>query len=188
MSDERRDDRATWVRYQVLAAGCLLALLTYIQRLGFSRALPNIKHDLGLNDEHSGYLAAAFLIAYGGFQVFGGLLGDRFGARHILTVLVLGWSFLTGAAALTVHLPAVLALQFGFLIVLRFLFGMLQAGGFPAWARVMADWMPVKERGFGQGLVWTFSRLGGAVSPFIFLWLLLLFGPRTPPLWVMAGP
>src|SRR2546422_9492742 len=76
----RPTEPATWVRYQVLAAGCLLALLTYIQRLGFSSALPNIKQSLGLNDEHSGYLTAAFLIAYGGFQVIGGLLGDRLGA------------------------------------------------------------------------------------------------------------
>src|SRR5437660_382361 len=122
--------RPTWVRYQVLAAGCLLAVLTYIQRLGFSRALPEIKRDIGLNDEHIGYLTAAFLIAYGGFQVFGGLAGDRLGARHLLTILVLGWSLLTGAVALTTSLPAVLALQFGFLLVVRFLFGMLQAGGF----------------------------------------------------------
>jgi sugar phosphate permease len=175
------------VRYQVLAAGCLLALLTYIQRLGFSTALPEIKENLGLNNEHTGYLAAAFLIAYGGFQVFGGLLGDRFGARHLLTILVLGWSLLTGAVAVTVHLPAVLTLQFAFLLVLRFLFGMFQAGGFPAWARVIADWMPVQERGLAQGIVWTFSRLGGAVSPFVFLWLLVLFGTWTTPFWVVGG-
>ncbi len=125
--------RPTWVRYQVLAAGCLLAVLTYIQRIGFASALPDIKERLGLNDEHTGYITAAFLIAYGGFQVCGGLLGDRFGARYLLTFLVLGWSLLTGAVALTVYLPAVVAVQFAVLFGLRFLFGMFQAGGFPAW-------------------------------------------------------
>jgi MFS transporter, ACS family, glucarate transporter len=180
-------EKPTWVRYQVLAAGCLLALLTYVQRLGFARALPDIKRDIGLNDDHIGDLTAAFLIAYGGFQVFGGLAGDRLGARHLLTLLVLGWSLLTGAVALTMSLPDLLALQFGFLLVLRFLFGMLQAGGFPTWARVLADWMPLKERGFAQGLVWTFTRLGGAASPFIFTSLLVLFGTWTTPFWVIAA-
>jgi sugar phosphate permease len=47
----------------------------------------------------------------------------------------------------------------------------LQAGGFPNWARVVADWMPVQERGLAQGTVWTFSRLGGALAPALFLWL-----------------
>jgi ACS family glucarate transporter-like MFS transporter len=179
--------RPSRVRYQVLAAGCLLALLTYVQRLGFSSALPEIKENLRLNDEHSGYLSAAFLIAYGGFQMVGGFLGDRFGARHVLTILVLGWSALTGAVALTVLFPAVAALQFGILLVRRFLFGTLQAGGFPAWARVIADWMPVRERGMAQGIVWGFSRLGGAMSPFIFLWLFQFFGTWTTPFWILAA-
>jgi sugar phosphate permease len=174
------------VRYQVLAAGCILALLTYVARLGFVRAVPEIKSSLGLDDQMMGYVAAAFLVAYGGFQMPGGWLGDRFGARHVLTLQVLSWSLLTGAVALTVQLPHHIGLQMAFLLGSRFLFGMLQAGGFPTWARVIADWMPVSERGLAQGMVWTFSRLGGAVSPFAFLWLLQLFGTWTTPFWVLA--
>ena len=68
--------------------------------------------------------------------------------------------------ALTVELPAGGWVVFWSLLVLRLLFGMFQAGGFLAWARVIADWMPVPERGLAQGVVWTFSRMGGAVSPF----------------------
>jgi MFS transporter, ACS family, glucarate transporter len=180
-------DQPSWVRFQVLGAGCALAVLTYIQRLGFASALPEIKQSLGFDDEHTGNLSAAFLFAYGGFQVFGGMLGDRFGARHVLTILVFGWSLLTGAVALTVLLPAVVAVQFAFLFALRLLFGLFQSGGFPAWARVLADWMPVKERGFAQGTVWTFSRLGGAVSPFIFWGLMSAFDTWTTPFWLLAG-
>ena len=39
------------------------------------------------------------------FQVPGGLLGDRLGGRRVLTILVLGWSLLTGAVALAALLP-----------------------------------------------------------------------------------
>ena len=42
----------------------------------------------------------AFQLAYGIFQVPGGLLGDRLGGRRVLTLLVLGWSLLIGAVAL----------------------------------------------------------------------------------------
>src|SRR5438105_1287756 len=80
------------LRYQVLAVACSLALLTYLHRLGFVVAAPEIKKDLGLDDEDMGYLMSAFLIAYASFQVPGGLLGDKFGGRNVLTVLVLGWS------------------------------------------------------------------------------------------------
>jgi sugar phosphate permease len=179
--------KPTNVRYVVLGAACLLAVLTYIQRLGFVNGLPEIKQDLGLNDTQTSDLAAAFLVAYGLFQVPGGLLGDRLGGRHLLTLLVLGWSVLTGLVALTATLPASWS-PFVLLLGLRFLFGLFQAGGFPALARVLADWMPVQQRGFAQGLVWTFSRLGGFLAPFLFLWLLGGFGSRwAPAFWALGG-
>src|SRR5689334_5927626 len=88
--------RPTRVRYQVLAAGCALAVLTYVQRQGFVAGMPYIKKDLGLNDDQIGDLAALWLVAYGLFQVPGGFLGDWIGGRHLLTLLVLGWSLLLG--------------------------------------------------------------------------------------------
>src|SRR5215831_8609855 len=157
--------RPTRVRYQVLVAGCVLAVITYVQRIGFAVGNSAIKADLGLNDAQMGDMAAAFLLAYGLCQVPGGLLGDRFGARNLLTLLVLTWSLLTGAVALASLLPAVVALRFVYLLANRFLFGLVQAGGFPVLTRVLADWMPTPERGFAQGSVWTCSRLGAALIP-----------------------
>src|SRR5438132_13728489 len=101
-----RTPAPTTVRYQVLAVVCSLAVLTYIQRQGFVAGSPYIKKDLGLDDEQMGYLASVWLVAYGASQVPGGLLGDRLGARHLLTILVVAWSLLAGAVALTVALPA----------------------------------------------------------------------------------
>src|SRR5215475_6790306 len=97
--------KPTRVRYLVLAVACTLAVLTYVQRQGFVAGTPYIKKDLGLDDEQMGYLASVWLVAYGLFQVPGGLLGDRLGARHVLTILVLGWSLTAGAVALTAALP-----------------------------------------------------------------------------------
>jgi sugar phosphate permease len=173
------------VRYLVLAAACSLAVLTYVQRQGFVAGTPYIKNDLGLDDQQMGYLASVWLIAYGVFQVPGGLLGDRLGARHLLTLLVLGWSLLVGVVALTAALPPGGWLVFACLVVLRFLFGAFQAGGFPGLARVVADWMPSRQRGSAQGTIWTFSRLGGALAPLLVVWLITqVFG--QPATW--QGP
>jgi ACS family glucarate transporter-like MFS transporter len=178
---------ASKVRYQVLAVACTLALLTYVHRLGFVVGNNDIKDGLGLTKSQMGNLASAFLVAYALFQVPGGLLGDRWGGRHSLAILVLGWSLLTGAVALAAALPADPALAFLFLLGVRFLFGMFQAGGFPTLARVLADWMPIKMRASAQGMTWTFSRLGGAFVPFLFLWLFDYFGTWTTPFWIMGG-
>src|SRR3954465_2067595 len=130
------------VRYLVLAVASSLAVLTYVQRQGFVAGTPYIKADLGLDDQQMGYLASVWLIAYGIFQVPGGLLGDRLGARHLLTILVLGWSLLVGTVAFASLLPTGPFAVFPYLFVVRFLFGAFQGGGFPALARVVADWMP----------------------------------------------
>jgi sugar phosphate permease len=165
-------DRPSRVRYIVLGFACALAVVTYIHRLGFSVGAAEIKTSLGFNDEQIGYLMSAFLIAYGIFQMPLGVLGDRLGARHLLTILVLGWSVLTAAVALAVFLPSDGVLPFVFLLLLRFLFGALQAGGFPILGRITADWMPVTERGFAQGAIWMLSRWGGALIPFLIMALL----------------
>jgi MFS family permease len=175
--------KPTRIRYRVLAVGCILAVVTYIHRVGFSRALP----ELHLNNEQSSWLMAVFLLAYGGFEMPCGLLGDRFGPRHVLTILVLGWSLMTGCVALVVLLPGGGTAAFAFLIALRFLFGMFQAGAFPLLSRMMTDWMPMRERASAQGFIWMASRIGGMVAPLLFGALLALFGSWQTPLWVLAG-
>src|SRR5262249_17228655 len=147
----------TNVRYAVLSAACSLAVLTYVQRQGVVATTPYIKEDLGFNNELMGYLAAAWLVAYGAFPVPGRLLGDRLGARLMLTVLVFGWSLAVGAVGLIAGLPPGGWVPFACLVALRFVFAALQSGGFPGLARVVADWMPPAQRGFAQGTIWTFS-------------------------------
>jgi sugar phosphate permease len=178
----------TRVRYLVLAAGCGLAFLAYLHRQGFVRGAPEIQKALELNPAHMGILQSSFLIGYGLFQVPCGLMGDRLGARHVLSALVLGWSILTALTALAASIPPGEGGAFMFLVAARFLFGGFQAGFFPVWARVMTDWIPVSERGTAQGLVWMFSRVGGAFGPWLFFWLYQRAGERwTVPFWILGG-
>jgi MFS family permease len=174
---------ATRVRYQVLALACTLGVIVYVHRVGFAVALPKI----GLDADANGWIAAAFLLAYGGFEVPCGLLGDRLGVRHLLTVLVLGWSLLTGCAALVAFLPDVWALPVVFLVANRLLFGACQAGAFPSLSRMLTDWMPLRRRATAQGLMWMSTRLGAAAVPLIFGWLSLALGNWHSPLWILAA-
>src|SRR5216683_790326 len=177
--------RPTRVRYQVLAVACSVAVVTYIHRVGFTTASTEIKSDLGLSTPELGYLMSAFLLAYGAFEVPGGLLADRFGVRNLLTILVLGWSFMTGIITIATIFPTVAA-AFFVLLVLRFLFGMFQAGGFPSLSRMMTDWMTRQERASAQGLIWMSSRVGGALAPLLLGALFSLFDWKSA-LWIVTG-
>jgi sugar phosphate permease len=171
-----------------------MALLAYLPRLGFGVLGPEIKQDFGLNDQDMGYLMSAFLISYGACQIPAGLAGDRLGARLLLPLFVLGWSLAAAAISLVPTgapdewLPLAPLLEpLTVLLVLRVLFGIFQSGAFPVFARVVADWMPLGERASAQGTLWTSSRLGGALIPFLFVWLLALCGGWRLPYGILAG-
>jgi sugar phosphate permease len=144
-----------------------------------------MKSDLCWSSQDIGFLMTAFLLAYGAFEVPGGLLADRFGVRHLLTILVLGWSLMTGATTAVELFPG-LPLAFLVIWLLRFFFGMFQAGGFPALSRMMTDWMTRQERASAQGLIWMSSRSGGALVPLLLGALFPLVGWKSA-LWIVTG-
>ncbi len=179
--------RPTWVRYQVLLAACALAVITYLHRVGFATVAAELKTPLRLTEDHIGWLMAAFMVGYGVFEMPWGYLGDKFGVRHIVAGVILGGSILTACVVLVVLLPRNVALVFSFLIVIRFLFGMFQAGTFPAMSRMMADWLPTTERGSAQGAIWMSSRLGGFIAPVVLVKLISAMRGWKLPWLLLAG-
>lgn len=178
---------ASRVRYGVLGLACALAVLTYIHRVGFAAAGPDLKHELALDDVQFSRIMTLFMVAYALFEVPGGLLGDKLGVRHLLTILVLGWSIMTASVIAVLYLPAATIWPFLFLAASRFLFGMFQAGAFPSMSRMMTDWMPMRERATAQGWIWMSARAGGALSPFLVAPLVVYFGNWQLPLVLLAG-
>src|SRR5215470_624861 len=115
--------RPTRARAGVVAFAASVAALTYIDRVCISKAEPFITAEFGLTFKQMGYVLAAFSWGYALFEVPGGWLGDRIGARKVLTRIVLWWSFFTAATGW--------AWSFGSLLTMRFLFGAGEAGCFP---------------------------------------------------------
>ncbi len=118
-----------------------------------------------------GVIFSAFVWAYALFQVPGGWLSDRFGARGVLSAVVAYWSVMTAATGLAFN-----AASFK---IIRFLFGVGEAGAFPGATRAMQLWYPRSERGFVQGITHSASRAGAALAPPIVLAIMLNFGWRA---------
>ena len=89
--------RPTRVRYWVLVFTVTLAVVTYIDRVAISFALPYIAKDLNLDSIQKGWVLTAFALAYSIFEIPGGFLGDRMGPRRVILRIVLWWSFFTAA-------------------------------------------------------------------------------------------
>jgi MFS family permease len=155
-------------------------MITYLDRAAIASAAGNMVQALGLQSVADlKWAFTAFALAYALFEVPTGWMGDVFGPRRSLLRIVLWWSaftMLTAASGLRVG-PVTLGL--GFLIVVRSLFGLGEAGAYPNVTRALHNWLPVDERGRGQGLVWFCGKLMGGLTPF--LWTLLVVGTAMTP-------
>src|SRR5579885_2548489 len=82
-------------RFRVLALLFALVLVMYLDRLCIAVAGPRIQRDMHMSPSHWGWVIGAFTLAYALFEVPSGVLGDRIGARRVLTRIVLWWSAFT---------------------------------------------------------------------------------------------
>ena len=204
MNDINRtvQSKPTLVRYQVLAWMCALSMITYVDRVSIKQVGGDIRQALDVSDGQLAWVFSAFALAYALFEVPSGWLGDRLGPRKVLCRIVLCWSLFTAltgcvfAFTLDSHLRMalpeiklfgmdtaglevpILLNGFVLLLVIRFLFGMGEAGAFPNIARALRNWFPFAQRGQSQGLLWMFGRWGGAVAPLAIGVLASLFGWR----------
>src|ERR1019366_6392410 len=163
--------RPTHVRHAVLGLTVAAYMITYMDRQILAVARPVISKDLGISLITMGTITGAFRLAYALFQIPGGWLGDRFGARKALTAIVVWWSIFTGFTAMAWNATSMLVIQV--------FFGMGEAGAFPIATRSLARWMRPTERGFAQGVTHAGSRLDAALTPPIVVLIMAKFGWRA---------
>ncbi len=135
--------------------------------------------ELGLSDQAMGAVFSAFALGYALAQVPSGWLADRFGPRLALSGVVTVWSLFTALTGM--------ALSLRFLLAVRFLFGVAEAGAFPGSVRAFYNWLPVRERGRANGILFSGTRIGAAVAFPLMAWLLEGWGWRTA-FYILAVP
>src|SRR5258707_4403106 len=165
------ESKSSHVRWVVLLLLCLMYLITYLDRVSLANTAGPIMKEYGFNKVTIGVIFSAFIWAYALFQVPGGWLGDRFGPRKVLSVIM---AYRTVIAILTTG-----AMGFASFWGIRFALGVGEAGAFPTATRAMQMWFPRDERGFVQGVRHAASRLGAAVGPPIAVAIMLHYGWRS---------
>ena len=155
----------------ILTMLVILGMVTFLDRINISVAGSSIMHDLNLSPAEWGWVQSAFILSYGLMQIPMGALGDRFGHRSILALIVLWWSLFTAFTGLAGGLAS--------LLVIRFMFGIGEAGSSPCSTGVISRWFEKGEVGKAQGYVWAASRMGGALTPFVVIPVMLWVGWRA---------
>src|SRR3954466_44113 len=140
----------------VLILLCFMYLINYIVRVNVSTAAAVFQPELGLTNTQVGLIFSMFGYPYLLFQVIGGWVADKWGARKSLAVFGAIWSAATIFMGLTSTLAGML--------VGRVLVG-IGVSALPTATRAMSDWTPAGKRGFVQGITHSAARVGNAIAP-----------------------
>ena len=155
-------------QHRVVGMLSLLSVITYIDRVCIAVAGPRIQESLQISPEQWGWVTSLFFLSYSAFEIPSGALADRIGPRRVLTRIVLWWSAFTSLTGLVS--------SYAMLLVVRFCFGMGEAGAYPSASAVMARWVPARNRARAWGIVWMTAQIGAASTPLLVIPIQVRYG------------
>ena len=165
------------VRFSMLGLVAAAVLINYLDRAVLGIAAPVIQAEFALSPVLMGVVFSAFSWSYFVAQIPSGILLDRFGARLVYRLALIGWSLATLLHGLT--------RGFVSLVGLRIALGITEAPCFPANSNIVAAWFPRAERARAIGVYTAAEYVGlGFLTPLLF-WIVDVWGWRA--LFVVAG-
>jgi len=159
------------LRWTIAGLLCLSTSINYLDRQTLSILATTIQADLDIDDIGYAKITTYFLLSYTIMYAVSGRLVDFLGTRRSLAWAVAGWS-LAGMFHGVANTVAQLS-------VCRFFLGMFESSNFPAGAKAVSEWFPLKERALGMGIFASGGALGAVVAFPLVTWLALSYGWRS---------
>ena len=173
----RKPAKTRKLRWWICAMLFASTAINYIDRQTLSLLAPFLKNTYHWTYTDYANLVVAFRVAYAIGQTASGRWLDRVGTRLGISFTVLFYSVVSVLTPLANGLLSFL----GF----RFLLGVGESANWPAATKVVSEWFPAKERALATAFFDSGSSIGGALSPFLVLWIYLHWGWR--PAFVVPG-
>jgi ACS family D-galactonate transporter-like MFS transporter len=167
ISNSSRPPRRRWRIAWLLSLG---VLVNYFDRVNLSVSHAALYTAFGISDVTFGYLSGAYNWTYAMCQLPIGVVLDRFGVRRVGRASTFLWSIASFAAAITPSISGFFAA--------RLLLGVGEAPTFPANAKAIGHWFPVKERSFATAIFDAAAKFASAVGVPLIGILLLKVGWR----------
>ena len=170
------------VRWNIFLFLFAFALIAYLQHTSIAVAGVPMMAQQGLSEGQLAWILDAFVIGYTLMQFPGGLLGQRFGARWVMTVI----GVIAVIAMLVVPLaPALLGgtALFAALFGAQLLLGLAQGPIFPITTGVFEAWFRPDRWPLVQGVSSLGYQVGAALAPPVITQLMSAFDWQRALIW-----
>jgi ACS family hexuronate transporter-like MFS transporter len=159
------------LRWWIIVLVAIATVINYIDRSSLAIMWPDISKDLDLSKEQYAAILSFFMVAYAVSHSLSGRLYDIIGTRLGFVLSITVWS-----AAAALHSIARGITSLG---VFRGLLGLGEAGNWPGATKSSAEWFPVHERAFAQGIFNAGASIGAVISAPLVALLYALLGWRA---------
>ena len=157
-----------WIAILLLAS----TIINYIDRQTLSVLAPYLKVEFKWSNSDFALVIVAFRLAYAIFQLIAGRVLDAVGTKRGLSLAVLWYSIAAMASSLAIGLKS--------FAVCRFLLGAGEGGNWPGATKTVSEWFPKSERALAVAMFDSGSAVGGAIAPFLVIWLYSTFRTWRP--------
>ncbi len=144
------------LRFWIVGLVALATIINYIDRGALAVLWPEISEELGLTKVEYAIIINVFTFAYAFGQTLFGKIFDWIGVRLGFVLAIAAWSLATIAHAAATSLTS--------FAIFRGLLGVSEAGNWPGATKANAEWFPIDERAFAQGIFNSGAAIGGIVS------------------------
>jgi MFS transporter, ACS family, hexuronate transporter len=156
MCKNHRIMKINGLRWVIITLIGIATVINFIDRNALAVMWPGISKELGMDKSQYAFVISCFMIAYGISQSLSGRIYDKIGTRLGFVMSITVWSI-----AAMIHSLAKGVLSFS---IFRGLLGLGEAGNWPGAAKSNAEWFPIKERAFAQGIFNAGASLGAVIS------------------------
>jgi ACS family D-galactonate transporter-like MFS transporter len=130
--------KPTRQRFVVMLMIFVSVVITFLDRSNISITAPAMRHELGIDTVHMGWILSAFGWTYAFCQIPGGWLVDKVGPRFFYPAILILWSLATALLGIVGSVVS--------LIFIRLLIGALEAPSYSINNMVVSSWFPDRER------------------------------------------
>jgi len=156
------------LRFWVVGLVALATIINYIDRGALGVLWPQIQAEFGFTNQDYANIGTVFVLSYAFGQGLFGKIFDWLGTRIGFVLSIGAWSIATALHALAVGV--------GSFALFRGVLGLAEAGNWPGAAKANAEWFPINERAFAQGIFNSGAAIGGIVSPPLLALLAVFMG------------
>ena len=156
------------LRWWIVSLVALATVINYVDRSALAIMWPSIEGDVGLNKDDYAFIGIMFTIAYAISQSLSGKLYDKIGTKLGFIFSIVVWSISVSLLSIARSLAT--------FSLFRFLLGIGEAGNWPGATKSNAEWFPIKERAFAQGIFNSGASMGAVISAPLIAILYTWFG------------